>query len=93
MPSLPFLRVCLQAGMLLEDGLGLWLVTLRNAPSPLPPSLLHSLFPHLARLLMRSTEHMHVGMALLTSCLLAGGPVRALLMWSARHRHLGIWHC
>eukprot|EP00200_Dunaliella_tertiolecta_P006752 CAMPEP_0202339348 /NCGR_PEP_ID=MMETSP1126-20121109/1250_1 /ASSEMBLY_ACC=CAM_ASM_000457 /TAXON_ID=3047 /ORGANISM="Dunaliella tertiolecta, Strain CCMP1320" /LENGTH=1084 /DNA_ID=CAMNT_0048929889 /DNA_START=100 /DNA_END=3354 /DNA_ORIENTATION=- len=62
-----------EAAMLLEDGLGLWLVALRNAPPPLPPFLLQALFPHFVQLMMRSTEHMHVGTALLTSCVLAGG--------------------
>jgi len=38
---------------LLEDGLQLWLVALRNAPAP-EPGLLH-LFPHLVAVMERST--------------------------------------
>ena len=48
-------------------------MALRNAPAPVPPPLLHALLPHLARLMAASTEHMQLGMAVLTSCVLAGG--------------------
>lgn len=48
-------RVCLQPDQLnlLEDGLQLWLVALRNAPSP--HSGLLSLFPNLAVVMQQST--------------------------------------
>jgi hypothetical protein len=52
----------------LEDGLGLWLVAVRNAPEPSPPLL--SLLRHLPRVLAASTEHVAVSMALLTSAAL-----------------------
>jgi hypothetical protein len=43
---------------LLEDGLGLWLVALRNAPQPHPQLL--QLFPNLHAVMARSTEHIRV---------------------------------
>ncbi len=45
---------------LLEDGLQLWLVALRNAPAPEPGLL--QLFPHLVAIMERSTgAHVHRG--------------------------------
>lgn len=38
---------------LLEDGLQLWVVTLRNAPQPHPGVI--ALFPHLAAVMQKST--------------------------------------
>ena len=55
---------------LLEDGLQLWLVALRNAPGPQPDLL--ALFPHLVAAMERSTEHIAVGMKIATSCVLLG---------------------
>lgn len=43
---------------LLEDGLALWLVTLRNAPEPHPSVL--QIFPNLHAVMARSTEHIRV---------------------------------
>ena len=57
--------------LLLEDGLLLWLVTLRHAPAPFPDLL--SLFPNWAAAMERSTEHIAVGMRIAASCVLLGG--------------------
>jgi hypothetical protein len=59
---------CCSPLLQLEDGLGLWLVAVRNSPEPSPPLL--SLLRHLPRVLAASTEHVAVSMALLTSAAL-----------------------
>lgn len=67
---------------LLEDGLQLWLVALRNAPGPNADLL--SLFPNLVAAMERSTEHIAVGMKIATSCVLLGGSCGGLpapLLW------------
>lgn len=43
---------------LLEDGLALWLVALRNAPEPHPALL--QIYPNLHAVMARSTEHIRV---------------------------------
>ena len=58
-------------GELLEDGLALWLVALRNAPAPHPA--LAEPFPLLVRAMAASTEHIRVGLQILTSLVLLGG--------------------
>lgn len=73
---LPVLRLCCDPGHpdalnLLEDGLQLWLVALRNAPAPEPGLL--ALFPLLAAGMAASTEHIAVGMRICASCVLLGG--------------------
>ncbi len=68
----------------LEDGLGLYLVTLRNAPA-LRPELLAPL-PHVAAALAQSTEHIAVCMAILTSAALLA---RDQL---ASHAHVSAWN-
>jgi hypothetical protein len=55
---------------LLEDGLQLWLVALRNAPCPHADLL--ALFPNLVAAMERSTEHIAVGMKIAVSCVLLG---------------------
>jgi hypothetical protein len=54
----------------LEDGLGLWLVAVRNATT-LQPALL-GLTPHMARIMAMSSEHIQHCAALLGSCALMG---------------------
>jgi len=74
---------------LLEDGLQLWLVTLRNAPSPHPGLL--SLFPNLVAAMERSTEHIAVGMKVAASCVLLGKlrGVYLLMDWLVGARFAG----
>ncbi|GFH10417.1 importin-11 isoform X1, partial [Haematococcus lacustris] len=55
---------------LLEDGLGLWLVAVRNALTPEPGLL--GLLPHLALAMGQSTEHLQHACALLASLVLLG---------------------
>ncbi|KAJ9531806.1 hypothetical protein QJQ45_021952 [Haematococcus lacustris] len=55
---------------LLEDGLGLWLVAVRNALTPEPGLL--GLLPHLALAMGQSTEHLQHACALLSSLVLLG---------------------
>ncbi|WIA20395.1 hypothetical protein OEZ85_004815 [Tetradesmus obliquus] len=66
---------------LLEDALCLWLVALRNAPGGLgaaegggPAGALLQLAPALAACLTNSTEHISLGMQLLSSLIMLGGP-------------------
>lgn len=73
---LPVLSMCTDPSQpdelnLLEDGLQLWLVTLRHAPAP-HPGLLGDLFPHLVAAMGKSTEHIAVGMRVALSCVLLG---------------------
>ena len=56
---------------LMEDGLLLWLVALRHAPTP--NSGLLAPLPHLLSAMETSTEHIAVGSRILTSCLLMDG--------------------
>eukprot|EP00271_Cylindrocystis_brebissonii_P019770 TRINITY_DN6200_c0_g1_i2.p1 TRINITY_DN6200_c0_g1~~TRINITY_DN6200_c0_g1_i2.p1 ORF type:complete len:451 (-),score=102.92 TRINITY_DN6200_c0_g1_i2:173-1402(-) len=56
---------------MLEDGMQLWLTTLRHAPAMVPP-LLH-LFPNLIPIMERNFDHMMVAMKLLESYILIGG--------------------
>lgn len=55
----------------LEDGLALWLVALRNATT-LDMTLLEP-FGNLVKVFEFSTEHVRVGMQIITSCILLGG--------------------
>ena len=60
---LPILRHCTDINQpdelnLLEDGLQLWLIALRNAPSPQQPLL--ALFPNLAAVMERSPGEQHI---------------------------------
>ncbi|KAI8476158.1 MAG: armadillo-type protein [Monoraphidium minutum] len=57
---------------LLEDGLLLWLVALRNAPAPQPPLL--QPFPLLLQAMAASTEHVRAGLQIISSLVLLGGP-------------------
>jgi len=56
---------------LLEDGLALWLIALRNAPQS-HPSLLQ-LYPNLHQVMARSTEHIRVACQITISAILLGG--------------------
>ncbi|GMH34265.1 hypothetical protein BSKO_02099 [Bryopsis sp. KO-2023] len=58
--------------VLLEDGLNLWLVALRNTTETQGGVLL-DLFPHVARIMERSTGELWVCMQILSSCVLLGG--------------------
>ncbi|KAK9822576.1 hypothetical protein WJX74_006339 [Apatococcus lobatus] len=73
---LPILRHCTDINQpdelnLLEDGLQLWLIALRNAPTAQEPLL--ALFPNLAAVMERSPEHVQVALPIITSCVLMGG--------------------
>ncbi|KAL3150483.1 hypothetical protein ABBQ32_000305 [Trebouxia sp. C0010 RCD-2024] len=57
---------------LLEDGLQLWLIALRNAPSPQSAEGLLNLFPNLTAVMERSTEHVRMACQIITSCVLLG---------------------
>lgn len=64
-PMLPILQQALgslgsKEPEILEDGLQLWLVALRNAPGPQPTLL--ELFPHLITAMAASTEFIQFGM-------------------------------
>ncbi|DBA79077.1 hypothetical protein WJX77_002150 [Trebouxia sp. C0004] len=72
---LPILQQCTSIHQpdelnLLEDGLQLWLIALRNAPAP-HASLL-DLFSNLATVMERSTEHVQMACQIITSCVLLG---------------------
>eukprot|EP00850_Spirogloea_muscicola_P009002 SM000049S16773 [mRNA] locus=s49:579453:591318:+ [translate_table: standard] len=56
---------------LLEDGMQLWLVTLRNAPTMVPQIL--SLFSHLVPVMERNFDHLQVAMKITESYILLGG--------------------
>uniref|UniRef100_A0A061R0T2 Importin-11-like isoform x1 n=1 Tax=Tetraselmis sp. GSL018 TaxID=582737 RepID=A0A061R0T2_9CHLO len=56
---------------LLEDGLALWLVALRNAASPHPGLL--GIFPNLHAVMARSTEHIQSACSIMVSAILLGG--------------------
>ena len=73
---LPVLRICTDPGQpdelnLLEDGLQLWLITLRNAPAPELGLL--DFFPNLVAAMAASTEHLATGMAIAASAVMLGG--------------------
>ncbi|KAK9844039.1 hypothetical protein WJX81_002691 [Elliptochloris bilobata] len=73
---LPLLRYCTDIDQpeelnLLEDGLQLWLIALRNAPAPHPALL--ELLPHLAAIMDRQTEHVAIVMPILAAAALLGG--------------------
>ncbi|CAL8468538.1 g8078 [Coccomyxa elongata] len=74
---IPMVQVCTDPNQpdelnLLEDGLQLWLIALRNAPEPQPELL--NIFPNLAVVMERSTEHIQTAIQIITSCVLLGGP-------------------
>ena len=56
---------------LLEDGLALWLVSLRNSPTAQADLL--GLFPNLVAVCRFSTEHVKVSCQIMASCILMGG--------------------
>eukprot|EP00850_Spirogloea_muscicola_P008802 SM000048S16514 [mRNA] locus=s48:162009:170563:+ [translate_table: standard] len=56
---------------LLEDGMQLWLVTLRNAPTMVPQIL--SLFSHLVPVMERNFDHLQVAMKIMESYIVLGG--------------------
>ncbi|KAK9830439.1 hypothetical protein WJX72_011753 [[Myrmecia] bisecta] len=73
---LPILKHCTDINQpdelnLLEDGLQLWLIALRNATSPHAELL--ALFSNLAAVMERSSEHIQVAAPLMASCVLLGG--------------------
>ncbi|KAL3137934.1 hypothetical protein ABBQ38_005181 [Trebouxia sp. C0009 RCD-2024] len=74
---LPILQQCTAIDQpdelnLLEDGLQLWLIALRNAPSSQSTEGLLNLFPNLTAVMERSTEHVRMACQIITSCVLLG---------------------
>ena len=63
-----------EALSLCEDGLELWLQALRQAPSGHASAALLGGFPRLPPLLAASTEHLPLGLRVLESYVLLGGP-------------------